>query len=98
MCHIGETGCRVTACSHQPLVQCHHQAWSHHSDLHGFHIRSKICCGYSEQTVPASLQSVTTQIMLPALVVSEDKPRLGQQFSTFPVALLAAGHTLRTAE
>lgn len=83
MCHIGETGCGVTACSHQPLVQRHHQAWSHHSDLHGFCIWSKICCGYSEQTVPASLQSVTTQIMLPALVRSEDNQDWASNFLHF---------------
>lgn len=36
--------------SEWPLVERHHQAWSHHSDLHSLSNWNKICCGYSQQT------------------------------------------------
>lgn len=79
-CRSDGTCCRLTAFSQQPLVQRHNQAWSHHSDLHSLYNWNKICCGYSQQTVPASLQSDTARFMLP---VPADRPVLGQQFPTF---------------
>lgn len=90
MCHSGETCCGVTAFSQRPLVQRHHQAWSHHSDLHSLSNWNKICCGYSRQTVPASLQSDTTQTMLPVPV---DTLRLSQQFPAFSCFACSWSHT-----
>lgn len=75
-----KTCCSVTACSWWPLVQHHHQAWTHCS--HQYALLGIIFSSVTHSSVPGSLQSVTTQIMLPVphSRIWQNIPRLGSNF------------------
>lgn len=91
----GETCCCVTACSHWPLVQHHHQTWSHRRDLHF------ATWGIAVATHSRPLRAVYSLMLLNSnchsyTVVSHNTLRLGGNFLC-QIALLAADRTVNTA-